>query len=95
MKCLARKFLLASALTYASLAIGANGLTDEEIRQLIVRQSIAASPGNCPCPFNVDRAGRSCGRRSAWSRAGGYSPICYTNEVTEEQISAYRKLNGT
>jgi len=29
-----------------------------EIRQLLIRQSIASYPGNCPCPDNFDRAGR-------------------------------------
>jgi hypothetical protein len=32
------------------------------------------------------RNGRSCGGRSAWSRQGGYAPICYEREVTQEMV---------
>lgn len=32
--------------------------TDSEVRQLIVRQSVAAYSGSCACPYNVDRGGR-------------------------------------
>jgi SH3-like domain-containing protein len=59
-------------------------------RNVVVSQIIASSiqnyVGNCPCPYNTDRAGRSCGRRSAYSRPGGRSPICYPDDVTEEMI---------
>ena len=54
----------------------------------IIQDSIASYPGRCPCPYHVDRAGRSCGKRSAYSRAGGYSVICYPGDVTEEMIAA-------
>lgn len=33
--------------------------------------------GNCPCPYDLDSAGNVCGKRSAYSRSGGYSPSCY------------------
>jgi len=58
-------------------------------RNAIIRQSIAAYPGSCPCPFNTDRAGRRCGKRSAWSRPGGYSPICYDSDVSEARLNTY------
>ena len=56
--------------------------SDAEIKQEIIKQSIASYRGNCPCPYNVDRAGRSCGRGSAYSRPGGASPPCYEKDVT-------------
>ena len=65
--------------------------SDAEIRQRIVRQSIAAYPGPCACPYSVDRAGRSCGRRSAYSRPGGYAPICYPRDVSQAEIDAVRR----
>jgi hypothetical protein len=56
---------------------------------------IAASrvnyPGNCPCPYDRDSAGRKCGKRSAYSRAGGYSVKCYPSDVTAEDIAAFGK----
>ncbi|MBA8862481.1 hypothetical protein FHW19_004227 [Ochrobactrum anthropi] len=33
--------------------------------------------GTCDCPYDVMRNGRSCGGRSAYSRPGGRSPVCY------------------
>jgi hypothetical protein len=64
--------------------------SDAQIRQEIISESIASYPGTCPCPYNTDRAGRSCGARSAYSRPGGYSPKCYARDVTAADIAAYR-----
>jgi hypothetical protein len=66
-------------------------LPDAAIVALIIKASLGSYPGNCPCPYNTDRAGRSCGRRSAYSRPGGRSPICYPNDVTPAMIEAYRR----
>ena len=83
--------LIASALCLLlPSAAAVADLSDEEIRKALVRQSIAAYPGNCPCPYNLDRAGRQCGRRSAYSKPGGYSPLCYSADVTPEMIARFR-----
>ena len=58
-------------------------------RQAIIRQSISSYPGSCACPYNRDRAGRRCGGRSAWSRPGGYAPICYHSDVTDARLASY------
>ena len=58
-------------------------------RKAIIRQSINSYPGSCPCPYNVDRGGRRCGKRSAWSRPGGYSPICYDSDVSDARVQTY------
>lgn len=68
-------------------------LSDDAVKQLIIKESIASYPGVCACPFNSARNGSSCGRRSAWSKAGGYSPICYKDEVTKEMIQDWRERN--
>src|SRR5687767_4147757 len=74
----------------AVAALPAEKLSDNQIRERIVAESLASYPGNCPCPYNVDRAGRSCGARSAWSKPGGRAPICYVREVSDEQVRRYR-----
>lgn len=84
--CMAIGLLMAVAVA----AMEPKRLTDSQIRDRIVAESLASYPGNCPCPYNTDRAGRSCGARSAWSKPGGRSPICYAKEVTEEQVRQYR-----
>lgn len=65
--------------------------TEQQIKQRIIEESIASYPGRCPCPYNVTRNGSACGARSAWSRKGGYAPICYEREVTKEMVRARQK----
>ena len=36
--------------------------------------------GVCDCPYDVMSNGQRCGGRSAWSRPGGTSPVCYSTE---------------
>lgn len=64
--------------------------TDDQIRQLIIEDSIASYPGVCACPFNAARNGSSCGGRSAWSKQGGYAPICYKKEISKEMVDEWR-----
>ncbi|MGR3662630.1 MAG: SH3 domain-containing protein [Paracoccaceae bacterium] len=58
-------------------------------RKIIIRQSIASYSGSCPCPYNRDRGGRRCGKRSAWSRPGGYSPMCYDSDITDARLATH------
>lgn len=60
-----------SAATAAALAAAA----------LIVMESRASYGGSCGCPDDRDRAGRKCGARSAYARAGGRSLFCYAEDV--------------
>lgn len=69
-------------------------LTDAAIRQRIIKASIADYPGNCPCPYNSARNGSSCGRRSAYSRGGGYAPLCYASDVSKSDVQDYRQSYG-
>jgi len=64
--------------------------SDDEIRQQIIRQSIAAYPGRCPCPYNTMRNGRQCGNFSAYAKPGGHAPKCYAKDVTASDIAAHR-----
>ena len=64
--------------------------TDDEIRELMIAESLASYQGSCPCPYFSDRAGRQCGGRSAYSRPGGSSPLCYKSDVSDAAVAAYR-----
>ena len=64
--------------------------TNNEIKQELIRQSISSYSGSCPCPYNSARNGSRCGGRSAYSRPGGYSPLCYPSDVTNDMIMKYR-----
>jgi len=67
--------------------------TDEQIKQVIIQDSISHYSGHCPCPYNLASNGSQCGRRSAYSKPGGYNPICYPSDVTDEMIRRYRQRN--
>ena len=81
---------LACAALLPSLVHSAD-LSDSDIRALLIRQSIAAYPGNCPCPYSVNRAGRRCGASSAYSKPGGRGPLCFPEDVTELMIERFRR----
>ncbi len=68
--------------------------SDDAIRKALIEQSIAGYPGNCPCPYNSTRNGSRCGARSAYSKPGGYAPLCYPQDVTPEMVERYRKAMG-
>ena len=61
---------------------------EQTVKRQIIEESIASYPGRCPCPYNVTRNGNACGGRSAWSRQGGYAPICYEREITADAVRA-------
>jgi len=91
MKWLTRFVVLVLALGIAAAQTKKTEKTDAQIRQEIIRQSISSYKGSCPCPYSVDRAGRVCGARSAYSKPGGASPICYEKDVTQKMVDEYRK----
>lgn len=87
------KYAVLALVAAAFAASPAFAQSDAQVRQSIIRQSIAAYPGPCACPYNVTRNGSACGRRSAHSRPGGHAPICYPREVSEAQIRDWRRSN--
>ena len=46
-----------------------------------IAESIANYPGSCPCPYSRASNGSKCGKRSAWSKPGGYEPLCYESDI--------------
>lgn len=66
-------------------------ISDAVIIQRIIAASLASYPGSCACPYSTDRGGRRCGKRSAYSKPGGYAPICYREDVTKAMIDAVRR----
>lgn len=65
-------------------------LSEAAIAQILIDRSKAYYSVNCPCPYNTDRAGRRCGGRSAYSRPGGASPLCYPRDISLQMIADYR-----
>jgi hypothetical protein len=87
-------FVLAVALMALAIPAIARPMSDGEVRRAIIQTSLSAYPGPCPCPYNIMRNGRACGHRSAYSRPGGHSPICYASDITPAMIQQYRANHG-
>lgn len=83
-----------AACVLAFLVAPALAASDAEVKQAIIRESIASYPSVCACPYNIMRNGRACGGRSAYSKPGGYAPICYGSDVTPDMIRQYRASHG-
>lgn len=79
-----------ATISFAAPSIARAPQSDAQIKQQIIKQSIASYPGNCACPYNSASNGSSCGRRSAYSRGGGYAPLCYPSDVSAAAVKAYR-----
>ena len=89
----ARTLFLSMILLGTTASYAAPHLSDGQIRAALIRESLASYPGNCPCPYNTDRCGRACGSRSAYSRPGGYAPLCYEQDITPDMIARYRRTH--
>jgi hypothetical protein len=71
--------------------------TDADIRQQIIQDSIAtyqATGHPCACPYNSARDGSNCGARSAYSKRGGASPICYPSDVTDGMLANWKRQHA-
>jgi hypothetical protein len=66
------------------------GLSTSRIKKILIKRSHAYYSGNCPCPYNRTSRGHKCGKRSAYSRPGGASPLCYASDVTAQMVAEYR-----
>ena len=69
-------------------------LSDHDVKQQIIRESIARYQSNgapCACPYSTARNGSRCGARSAHSRPGGAAPMCFDSDVTAAMVLDWRK----
>jgi hypothetical protein len=86
---------LATTLVVSQAACGQEKqLTDGEIRLIMVRASIAAYAGACPCPDTLNGAGYRCGDSSAYSKGGGERLLCRVTDVSDQMIMRYRELQA-
>lgn len=69
-------------------------ISDAQIRRMMIDASIRGYSGNCPCPYNRASNGSQCGGRSAYSRPGGASPLCYDSDVSDAMVNDYRRRLG-
>lgn len=87
------KQLAIIGLRFLPTASMAGQLTDEEVRESIVQESIAAYHATgrpCARPYDVARNNSSCGDRSAYSRPRGAAPLCYPKDGTGAMVRDWR-----
>src|SRR5438552_8920417 len=73
-------------------------LTAAAIAAIIVqasRDQYHATGRPCACPDDTARNCSSCGGRSAYSRPGGASPLCYPSDVSAAVIELYRQRQAS
>jgi hypothetical protein len=85
--------VLAAALLVAAPALAQRD--DEEIRRILIQDSLARFSGYCPCPYSYDR-GQQCADKSAYSRRTAYPPdlYCYPNDIHWRDVEEYRRRVG-
>jgi hypothetical protein len=79
--------------------------SEAEIRDILVRESIARYSGSCACPYHRkfneklfrfpnnfrDHPLVKCGADSEYIRPGGPTVFCYGTDVPAELVAAYRE----
>ena len=83
--CLSAGILLA----VHSIAYGQENI--QSVKRQMIQESISRYPGNCACPYQYASNGTSCGRRSAYSRPGGYAPLCYEADISDTEAIMWKR----
>ena len=68
-------------------------MTDAAVMAAVIAGSIAAYKAMgkpCACPSDTMKNGRACGGNSAYSRPGGFKPLCFPTDVTADIIATWR-----
>ena len=89
-----KNLILAILMMLSFSATAKSNLSDAKIKQQMINQSIASYSGTCPCPYNIASNGSRCGRRSAYTKPGGYAPLCYETDITSQMVEQFRDRNG-
>jgi hypothetical protein len=63
----------------------------EAVKKRMISESLSQYQGNCPCPYNYASNGSHCGARSAYTKRGGTSPLCYPTDITDEQAREWQQ----
>jgi hypothetical protein len=89
-----KNLIVAVLMLLSYTAMAKSDLSDDQVKQQMINQSIASYSGSCPCPYNIASNGSRCGRRSAYTKPGGYAPLCYETDITSQMVEQFRDRNG-
>jgi hypothetical protein len=90
------QIVVAALLLLASPVLARESLSDAQVRQAIIQDSVAryqATGHPSACPFNLMRNGRQCVGRSAYSRPGGASPLRFDRDVSDGMVADWRRAH--
>ena len=59
--------------------------------EIIIDEDQYGYSGNCPCPYNSDSRGGSCGGRSSYSKGGSIS-YCYGSDISDEHVTNKKQM---
>lgn len=61
----------------------------------MIKKSIEAYKGSCPCPYSQNKDGLYCRGASAYSKPWSPNPpMCYFRDINDEMVEAYLKEKG-
>ena len=88
-------FLVLAAPLLWSATVQAQRYGDDEIRNMIIRDSLAQfGPQDCPCPYSYTWNGQQCADKSLYNqRTRRQDLYCYPNDVTYREIEQYRRYH--
>ena len=72
----------------------AQRMSDEEIRKILIEESLASYSGPCPCPYSYAPNRSQCAGASAYSMLKAPYLLCYAADVTRHMIYEYRVRRG-
>ena len=78
---------------FISILIFATNYVKAKTPEKMISESIANYPGKCPCPYSIMSNGKKCGKNSAYSKPGGYEPLCYVSDVTGGKDSNFNPVD--
>ena len=88
--------LFLPALLLWNADVQAQSYADDEIRNMIIRDSLAQfGSADCPCPYSYGWNGAQCGDKSLYNqRTRRQDLYCYPNDVSYRDIQEYRRYRG-
>jgi hypothetical protein len=60
------------------------------IKRQMIQESISRYSGNCACPYQYASNSSSCGKRSAYNRLGGHAPLCFEEDISDEEAKRWQ-----
>jgi hypothetical protein len=89
-----KSVLISGIFALLAMTGGAEAQNVASAKRQMIQEAIQRYPGNCPCPYSRASNGSRCGGRSAWTRPGGRSPLCYGDDISQSMVNSWMQRNG-